>query len=309
MKHYIYKLLFFTGIILPGLSGCSSSGKDENNTGKVKAEVLIGYPRCEKISEFIKLNAVTSYQKKDNVRSTVTGYISMLKFKPGDYISEGDVYCYILTKEQVALKGTKTKDSTLSGFRKPLSIYSNASGIITIQNAIQGDYTGEGDIMAVVAEPASLIVLLNVPYEYHDLVTPGKSCRVLLPDGEVIKTTISKEIPSVDAVSQTQYFMICLPDKKLPENLNVIVQIEQNTSEKALCIKRSAIQTSETQDEFWVMKLVNDSLAIKVRVTLGLQNDSLCEITSGNIRPDDRLIINGAYGLDDSSLVKTIQHY
>ena len=51
------------------------------------------------------------------------------------------------------------------------------------------------------------------------------------------------------------------------------------------------------------MKLVNDSLAVRVSVTVGSQNDSLKEIISG-IGLNDKIIVQGAYRLADSSLVR-----
>ena len=63
-----------------------------------------------------------------------------------------------------------------------------------------------------------------------------------------------------------------------------------------------AIQTNETQDEFWVMKLANDSLAVRVPITVGSQNDSLKEVVSG-VGLKDKIIVQGGYRLADSSLV------
>ena len=49
--------------------------------------------------------------------------------------------------------------------------------------------------------------------------------------------------------------------------------------------------------------MVNDSLAVRVSVIVGLQNDSLREIISG-VGLADKIILKGAYGLSDSSKVK-----
>jgi multidrug efflux pump subunit AcrA (membrane-fusion protein) len=303
-KYNTIRLLLWSSLVCLAIVGCKKSIPADTEKSQVKAEVSIGYVKLQSINEYLKLNAVTAFQKKDNIRSTITGYISTLNFKPGDFITTGSIYCYIISKEQRALKSFAGKDTSLNKFQKPLPVYSNASGIISTQQALQGDYTGEGDVLAVITEPASLVVLLNVPFEYHRLVTPGKKCDIILPDGSSIKSSITKEIPTVDVASQAQTYIIMLPDQKLPENLNVIVQMEQKTSKDALCVNRSAVQTNETQDEFWVMKMLNDSQAVKTRVTLGLQTDSLIEISSSNIQANDRIVLNGAYGLSDSSLVK-----
>jgi multidrug efflux pump subunit AcrA (membrane-fusion protein) len=85
--------------------------------------------------------------------------------------------------------------------------------------------------------------------------------------------------------------------------MNLIVYVPIKQKKNAFSLPLDAIQTNETQDEFWVMKLVNDSMAVKVPIIVGLQNDSLREIISG-IGPTDKIILKGAYGLSDSSIVK-----
>ncbi|MCX6258767.1 MAG: hypothetical protein NTW49_12855 [Bacteroidia bacterium] len=308
---FLFKIprsVFLTGMAILATAGCNSPDKATVENIRVKQEVTAGYVRRGVIDEYLKMNAVTVFQKKENIRSAITGYISTLNYKPGDYVAAGSVYCFMITKEQKALKNLVSLDSSVTGFRKPLPVYCNTGGIVTTQLALQGNYSGEGDVIATISEPSSLVVLLNVPYEYHHLVIPGKKCEILLPDGNKIQTIISKEIPSVDAVSQSQNFIISLPDKKLPENLNVIVQLVKKTSVDAMCIDRSAIQTNETQDAFWIMKFMNDTMAVKVPVNIGLQNDSMCEISSPVVRLNDRVIINGAYGMSDTALVKISLH-
>jgi hypothetical protein len=62
--------------------------------------------------------------------------------------------------------------------------------------------------------------------------------------------------------------------------------------------------TNETQNEFWVMKVIMDSIAIKIPVIRGIENDSLSEIISPLLRKNDLIISEGAYGLPDSTIVK-----
>ncbi|MEI6574570.1 MAG: efflux RND transporter periplasmic adaptor subunit [Bacteroidota bacterium] len=305
-NHKIQWLFFFIGLSSLGLMSCLRN-QAAVEAVKVRPEVSTVAVRYETIVQYLNLNAVTAFQKKDNIRSTITGYISNLTFKTGDYIEAGAIYCYITTKEQKALKNITSSDTTTLRFRKPIAIFCSASGIITAQQALQGDYSSEGDVLASVSEPSSLVVLLNVPYENHQYVFPGKSCEILLPDGKTIKTKISREIPTIDAASQSQVFMVSLSGQSLPENLNVTVNVVQSTSENALVVPRAAIQTNETQDEFWVMKLINDSLAVKSDIILGLQNDSMSEIKGMGISEHDKIIVSGAFELPDSSVVKTLK--
>jgi hypothetical protein len=93
---------------------------------------------------------------------------------------------------------------------------------------------------------------------------------------------------------------------QLPENMNLLVRIPMKQKLNAICLPLEAIQTNETQDEFWVMKLANDSLAVRVPITVGSQSDSLKEVISG-IGVNDKIIVQGGYGLADSSLVSIIK--
>jgi hypothetical protein len=65
--------------------------------------------------------------------------------------------------------------------------------------------------------------------------------------------------------------------------------------------------TDEIQSEFWIMKIVNDSIAIRVPVTRGIENDSIVEIFSPHLNFNDRVIYEGAYGLPDSTVIEIVK--
>ena len=62
------------------------------------------------------------------------------------------------------------------------------------------------------------------------------------------------------------------------------------------------MQTDELQKEFWVMRVV-DSIAVKTPVTIGLQTNELVEIKSGNVKIGDVIVLQGGYGLADSTAI------
>ena len=75
---------------------------------------------------------------------------------------------------------------------------------------------------------------------------------------------------------------------------------------KALLLPKKALLTNETQDNFWVMKVVQNDMALKVPVEPGIKNDSMVEINTGAITENDVIIVEGGYGLEDSSLVNIV---
>ncbi|MEP7321777.1 MAG: HlyD family efflux transporter periplasmic adaptor subunit [Saprospiraceae bacterium] len=269
----------------------------------IRSEVSIEHPQIQSLIEYLQLNGVTQFQKKDNIRTNNTGYIISLPHKIGDWINTGAMFCTLKTKEQDALKNISSTDSTLLKFQKPILVPANGTGIITGINVLQGDYVAEGDILATVSEPASLIVIVNVPYENHQYARVGTRCELILPDGKILPATINGIIPSVDAVSQSQAYFIKLGNLSLPENLNITVRLPHKQSGKAICVSNNAVQADELQKEFWLMKLVHDSIAVKIPVRLGLRNNEFTEVISPMISISDAIINEGAYELSDSSLV------
>jgi len=256
------------------------------------------------IAEYVTFNGVTQYAKKENIRSHITGYISSMNFNLGQQISKGQTFAWVRTKEQDALEGLSNIDASFIKIYQPNSIRSNGNGVITLLNITKDDYVAEGDILAIVSQPNSLVIQVNIPYQYHNFVKIGGICEVILPGGNVIKARISGELPVIDPVAQSQSFLIALPKENLPENLNVGVRIILKENKTAMVVPHKAIQTNELLTEFWIMKLVGDTLAIKTSVEILIQNDSLVEIRSSSISVDDKVITKGSYQLQDSTIVK-----
>ncbi|MEO5788457.1 hypothetical protein, partial [Gelidibacter sp.] len=50
------------------------------------------------MKEYLTFNGVTLYQKKENIRAHVTGYISWMNYKIGDKINSGQTFASVRTK-------------------------------------------------------------------------------------------------------------------------------------------------------------------------------------------------------------------
>jgi uncharacterized NAD(P)/FAD-binding protein YdhS len=64
---------------------------------------------------------------------------------------------------------------------------------------------------------------------------------------------------------------------------------------------------NETQTDFWVMKLINDTTAIKVPVQKGIETKNQVEILSPKFGPADKIVVTGNYGLADTAKVKIVK--
>jgi hypothetical protein len=72
------------------------------------------------------------------------------------------------------------------------------------------------------------------------------------------------------------------------------------TINNAIALPKSAVVTNETESEFWVMKLLNDSTAVKLDIKKGIESDSLVQVKYPVLSLNDRFITQGAYSLPDT---------
>jgi hypothetical protein len=166
----------------------------------------------------------------------------------------------------------------------------------------------EGDELATISEVASLVYLLQVSFEMRGFVHKNMVCEIILPDNNLIKGTIIANMPVMDIASQTESFVV-KPDvsEKQTENLIVRVKIIKTSKKQAAVLPKAAVLANEEQSEFWVMKLINDSTAIKIPIFKGIETSDKVEILKPVFNKTDRILLSGNYGLPDTARV-LIQH-
>lgn len=296
-------------IVLLALISCGQNSKpaEEEKSSKVTTPVTVTSITTGSISKVINLTATSSYLKKNTIKSTTNGYITKISYNIGEYVKAGSPLYSIKTKEAEALS-TFSKTNPEFAYNGEMTIKAPASGIISEVTKQLNDYVADGDQLCIIAEQSSLVFLLNVPFEQNKHAAIGTKCEILLPDSTRIQGTIVSKLSAIDAVSQTQSFII-KPNThtQLPENLTALVQLNESTNTKTQVTDKNCVLTDETMEKFWVMKLINDSTAIKIPIKTGIVTDTQVEIISPLFDKSDRLINTGNYGLPDTALVNIIQ--
>ena len=108
--------------------------------------------------------------------------------------------------------------------------------------------------------------------------------------------------------SQTERFIVKLAEpESLPENLTAKIRIVKESVKSAASLPKSCILTDETMQQFWVMKLINDSMAVKVPVTTGITEEEYVQITRPSFSHSDLFLTSGNYGLGDTVFVKVLK--
>ncbi|MDB4923087.1 HlyD family efflux transporter periplasmic adaptor subunit [Mucilaginibacter sp.] len=302
----IHKIVLACSIIL---SACHSQSNTDQNPVKPKTNVQVTEIRSGEIKNDLVLSATSIYLRRNSVTSSIAAFITKVYVKLGDHVQKGQTIYLLESKERKALGGDISKvDASLNGFGI-IQIKSPASGIITTFDKQQiGEYILEGTQLCTIAENQFLAFQVNVPYEYINIVKPGKKCVITLPDLTKHNATITTPLASMNVIAQTQT-LLAKPDQSmfLPEDLLAKVQISPANLGQQQVLPRSCILSDELLKQFWIMKMQNDSVAVKVPVTLGNKNSREIEILAPKFRSGDRILTSGNYGLADTALVTVIK--
>lgn len=272
---------------------------------KPKTEVAVAYPSDTiQLHNEVTLNATATYLLKSDAKANSTGYITSMNVRLGDRIGRGSVLFGLQTKEARALGNTINKLDQSFRFNGATTVVSPATGYVVMLNHQIGDYVQDGEVLATVTDASSFGFVVDVPYEYLQLIKNQNSLAVKLPDGNSLPAKIAKVMPSVDAVSQTVKVLLQVPGgSTIPENLIGTVTFSKSTA-YGLSVPKMAVLSDETQSSFWVMKMTNDTTAVKIPVVKGAETDRYIQIQSGNLTTKDRVIVSGNFGLSDTAAVK-----
>jgi multidrug efflux pump subunit AcrA (membrane-fusion protein) len=289
------------------LFSCKSStgeGGDDDVSGEVVTPVTVTHVATVSLADTIVLNATSVFRNKSVVKSTVNGYIVNEPITPGEVVHRGQLLFEMKTKEASVLG--HPLDSSLH-FNGVVPIRSAQNGYVSLLDHQQGDYVMDGEQLCLISDRNSFAFLLQVPFELSREVKTGRGCRVILPDGQNLSGRIVSRIPAVDPVTQTQEYVIKISkDVHLPENLIAKIQIIKSAEKNAQVLPKTALLTNVDQTGWWVMKMINDSTAIKVPVEKGMETGTIVQIDSPSFLPEDRILTSGNFGLPDTALVKVI---
>lgn len=306
----IFKILTFFLFSIVIIS-CKKTEVVAQKTGTNSATpVTVEFPTDTlSIDNAISINATATYLLKSDVKANSTGYITSMRINLGDNVRRGQTLFSVQTKESRALGNTINKLDPSFRFSGVTTVISPANGFVNALNHQIGDYVQEGEILAGITDSSSFGFVMNVPYEYHEMLVNNKNLEITLPDGKTISGRIAKLLPSVDPISQTEKVLVKPIDNiSIPENLIVSINLKQQQNDTGVYVPKSAVLTDETQTKFWIMKLKNNDTAVKIDIVKGTENENYVQIISTNINLKDRVITSGNYGLENNAKVRVAQN-
>ncbi|SET09417.1 efflux RND transporter periplasmic adaptor subunit [Hymenobacter actinosclerus] len=297
--------------VLALLAACNPTAPAEDAAAdeadvQPRAVVTVEQVQTDTLTDVLELRAVSAYPAKDVLRATTTGYLLAPVPVPGQRVRAGQVVFTLQTKEARTLHLDQITGDPRLRFSGVIRIASPRAGVLASVDKLAGDYVQDGEQLALVYDQSRFGFILDVPVTQLRYVRPGQSCRIMLPDGRVLPGRVAEVLPAADLAAQVQRYTVrpIGPAPQLPENVTVTVRLDKTAPYRAATLPRPAVLTDETQTEFWVMRLLNDSVAVRVPVQTGLEEQGRIEIKSPVFSPSDRILISGNYGLDDTAAVQ-----
>ena len=255
------------------------------------------------IASSVLLNATSQFQRKSPVRAIITGTVAHAFVALGDQVRAGQPLYVVRTKEAEALGAFAAQDSTFN-VQGLITIKAASNGVIVQLDKQLNDYVNDGDQLAIIADGGSSVFIVTVPYELNARVRLGAPCNILLPDSTQVRGTITARLSSVDALAQTQGFIVRPANgASFPEGLIGTVRFSVQEHPNAQVLPATAVLGNEEMTSFWVMRLIDDSMAVRVPIERGIVANDRAEVLAPTFDPADRLLLTGGYGLGDTARV------
>lgn len=310
------KIIPFT-IITPFLMICFASslilvsckGKTEaESAAAIIVPVTVTTIDTTALESYVDLNATASYLVKNVVKANATGYLNSVNVAVNDMVHSGSILFSIKTRESKVLGNTINKIDPAFKFGSAIQVHSNTTGVVTSLNVQQGDYVQDGDPLVTINDTKSFALVLSLPYELKKYVAIGNVFRVVLPDATIREATVQKFMPTVDTASQTQNVVLKINGKQdIPENLIVKVRINKMGNTKTTSLPKAAVLSDETETDFWIMKMIDATTAVKIPVKKGIETNTNIEILVPVLSPKDKILLTGNYGVADTIKVRVVK--
>lgn len=300
------KHFFCLVILIIAFTSCKNHVDKQPAEEISKVQVSTTPVELGNISDFVLLNGRTVILGKSLVISPIGGYVKSISVQLGDVVNANDLLFEIQTRESKILENITPDTNTFTGQSGISRVLSPATGLVSELNInTSGLYVTEGSQLCTIISNRASIVQVNVPFNEIKWLKVGQLCNIKLPDSTYLEGNISKIMPVIDESAQTQNVLINLmSNRPLPENMNVVVKLLRSVHKDVMLIPKTALFTNETQQQFWVMKLDHDSVAVKIPVSKGLEEGNKVEISASALSAKDILITEGGYELPDNAIVK-----
>jgi membrane fusion protein (multidrug efflux system) len=323
MKLLMYAAIVSAAALIPGCSREQAS----DTTPAARVDVRTAVVRQGSIEETISATGTTIAQREAQLRSPITGALVHFKYYNGDKVSKGEIIAEVRTKEsQAALQGAETMMHSATSPREKdeaeravqlaqstnttVAVRAPFDGLLNSRSKNEMEFVSEGDQIASVVDPTSIIFLADVTSSRLSRIHEGQEARVRFSTkpGVTLEGRVHRIEPLVNPTDQTAHVQIVFdrPGTNLEGSLFGEVEIIVGRHERSLLLPLSALLRDDENNITTVMVVGSDSLAHRAIVNVGVKHDSIAEVSSPALTAGNFVIVEGHYGLADSTRVRVL---
>ena len=324
------KILFFRTAFLAttaALVMCSGHKSKTEDPPKVVVAVKLAAVQKGPIELVETAPGRTDVEKREKILSPVAGRVIQQSKQPGAEVTAGEIIAVIRTKEsdaaltgaQTLLSEAQTEDQKAEakhilklaeGSQNSLSLRAPFNGIIISRATNGNELVSENTELYTIIDLSTLNFIADVPLAAAVRLHPGQrgSVRFGALPNEVLKASITEIGAQADPQSQNvkvRFKFFPLPHRllSLKTDMPGIVRIFTGVHPDALLAPKAALLRNDETNSYSLTTITRDSLSKTIGVTIGISNDSMTEITGGNIQEGMPVLTQGYYGLADSTRI------
>jgi multidrug efflux pump subunit AcrA (membrane-fusion protein) len=314
------------------LAGCGRHRDDDDQPNEsVEPRVPVKTAPIREGQATITIHAVgkTDALRKQKVYAPIAGIITSLRIQEGSSVRSGGTIALIRTKEsQAAIAGAEAllqsaaTDAQRQEAQHALDLAKRSDNLSAVKAPFDGyvaqrlvsesEVVAENAELGTLVDLSSVVVVAQVPMKDVEALKTGQSALVDFPSiaGQTFETTVDAISPQASVESQTVPVRLRFHDRRnrlknpLRTEMIASANIITGTRPHALFVPEHALIRSDETNTSFIFVVAKDSIAHKIQVEAGVQKDSMIEIRSRELTAGLPVIIEGNYGLSDSSRVE-----
>ncbi|MGA2623096.1 MAG: efflux RND transporter periplasmic adaptor subunit [Bacteroidota bacterium] len=316
-------LLLIAGLI----QSCTKESAQEAEPGIV-VDVRVASIRTGSIDETVSASGSTTNLRESQLRSPIAGVITKFKLFNGDAVAAGETVAVVQTKEsQASIQGAErlvrsaTNPAQREEAEKALGLARDAannaiitapfSGIVSSKAKNEMELVSEEEPIVSLVDPQSIVFIADVPSRSLPMIGKGQNVLVRFPTiaAKVFHGTVGRIEPLVNPGDQTAHVQINFsePTPTLQRSLFGDATVVVGKRSNVLLAPAAALLHNDENNTTEIVVVGKDSVAHKVDVQVGIRQDSLVQIMSKSVSAGDLVVVQGHYGLPDSTRVRIVQ--
>jgi len=320
-------------LLLAFLMACGN-GESENESEEPEASaspvvaVKIDSVRLGAIPEVINATGMTKVLRQENIGSPIEGKVTALRVLEGDALKAGQLVAVVETKEGLAaitgaellLAHARTNEEKERAERAlalakqnktALEIRAPFDGIVVSRSLNEGEFVSAGGALATVIDLRSLYFFAKLPARELSRVKLGQAATVHFqswPD-KSFRCHVENIKPQIDPLAQmaeVRLRFLSLASELRSEMFGAAQIIVGEHANVLLAPDKAVLRDDETGSHT-IVEAVGDSIGVIREVSSGIQTPAVVEISGEGIHAGMHVIIEGHYGLPDSTRIRITQ--